>query len=265
MALHNFLNDNQKEIGICLEGVLDKITKMVIAKNSKIQSLIKQNEILSTTLQEKSVKQKKTVVLSQKNNTGKYLKEIKKTNNLLNFILKKQISARKDNENQIKNGQFEAFKVVANELENKKNKIREQDTIIEGLQQDKNVLETKLRVANSSFEDTKRENNILLDKNSLLVKNLENKTAENKTLEEQNKDFELLKTKYGVAEGVVFQLKNVIEQNNRLVQEQKNEIETIKAELKNKSIKVVELKGIFVEILDEFNDILQRVNQDEWR
>jgi hypothetical protein len=265
MALHNFLNDKQKEIGICLEEVLDNMTKMVIAKNNKIQSLIRQNENLNAILQEKSIKQKKTIAIPQKNNMGKYLKEVKKINNLLSFILKKQILARQDSENQIKNGQFEAFKVVVNELENKKNKIGEQETIIDELQQNKNVLETKLQIANSLLEDVKRENGILLDKNNQLVKNLENKTAENEMLKEQNKDFDLLKTKYGVAEGVVSQLKNVVEQNNRLMQEQKNEIETIKAELKIKNINVMELKGIFVEILDEFNDILQRVNQDEWR
>jgi hypothetical protein len=265
MVLHNFLNSKQVEIGDCLDGVLNKVSKIIVTKNNKIQSLIKQNEELNNKIQKQDKNRIIGNIIKQKNSFGKYLKEIKKNNNLLRFILTKQLSIRKEGENYVKSGQLEAFKVVVNEIENKKNKILEQEELIIELQREKSNLETKIQIINATVEEVKKENEVLLDKNTQIIIKSENQENEILILKQQSKELELLKTKYSNSEGVILQLNGVLEQKNTVILEQNNEIEKFKTELKNKNLKIMELKDFFVEILDDFNDILQRVNQDEWR
>jgi hypothetical protein len=186
----------------------------------------------------------------------KYVKSLKKINALIEFSLKQKILIKNEDKSLVKNDQLEAFKIVINDLECKKNKIKEQTEIIEQLQENENNLRNTLK-------NTQEENAVLQMQNAKNMKLLDEKNVEIDVLREQNKNFELLKIKYSDMENMLFQLKISNEEKNKDIFIQNNAVETIKLELKEKNMKIVEIKNNFIEIFDDFNDILQRVNQNE--
>ncbi|MDR0572077.1 MAG: hypothetical protein LBG48_04470 [Rickettsiales bacterium] len=258
MELYNFLDGEQKEIGVCLERLFGRTKEIVVARNNKIQNLIKQNEILTEERDKALSKKNKTKIriLGSKHYFIRYVKGLKKVNTLLKFYLKQQILLKDENKNLVKNDQLEAFKIVINDLEYKKDKIKEQALVIEQLQKNENDLKISLK-------NIQEEKSILQTQNTKNLELLSEKDVEINVLREQNKNFELLKVKYSDMENAVFQFKISNEEKDRDILRQNNTVETMIQELKEKNLKIVEIKNNFFEIFDEFNDILQRINQNE--
>ncbi|MDR0571375.1 MAG: hypothetical protein LBG48_00825 [Rickettsiales bacterium] len=250
MELRDLLGKEQKEIENYLGELFDGVLKRIETKNDEIQDLTKQ-------LEEKiNTPRSKVPPLYFGRYFVKYIKNLKQTVDILQFFLKQKIIAKNESQSLVKDDQLEAFKVVINELEYKKDKIKEQAATIEQLQRERDNLSV-------ISDNTQKQNEILQTQNAQSTELLNEKNTEINILREQNKNFELLKVKYSDMENTVFQLRINDEEKNKNILTQANTIENLKQEIKEKNLRIIEIRNIFVEIFDEFNDILQRINQNE--
>ncbi|MDR2778405.1 MAG: hypothetical protein LBB13_02790 [Rickettsiales bacterium] len=205
---------------------LAKTTEDVISqKNKKIHLLTAENASLHEKLNgELKIAKKNSIKIIT--GVGE-LYALRKNRKLSRDLLAKEITLRNlrksvseikkenDNKNIINSREMTAFKIIALELEEKEKIIKNNQILMESMENER--------------------------------KNL---TREKKEIEKMNSeimsDLEFLKVKNNNLENAsLTQLKT---------------IETLSKELQNKGEKVVDLKNQFLQLLDSYNDILQRIS-----
>lgn len=205
---------------------LDKLSKtaanIIVQKNNKILSLNTKNSLLNEDIKSKFKKNIKSIT------SAKELYLIKENNNLIKKLIRKE----------------------------RKNKELK-----------KNILEIQREVNNKSFINTKdmtafkivalelEEKEKIIGSNKILIGKLEN---DNKSLLSELEKVKVEKLELENRIGYLENKNKDIENVNNL---QINTIETITKELQNKNEKTMELKNYFMEILDNFNDLLQMVDE----
>lgn len=205
---------------------LDKLSKtaanIIVQKNNKIISLNTENSLLNEDIKSKFKKNIKSIT------STKELYLVKENNKLIKKLVRKE----------------------------KKNKELK-----------KNILEIQKEIENKSFINTKdmtafkivalelEEKEKIIGNNKNLISKLENDKKNLLSELEKVKSEKLeLENKIGYIENKNKDIENV---NNLQI----NTIETITKELKNKNEKIMELKNYFIEILDNFNDLLQMMDE----
>lgn len=220
--LDTFLSEQK----LIILNSLDKLSKtaanIIVQKNNKIISLNTENSLLNEDIKSKFKKNIKSIT------STKELYLVKENNKLIKKLVRKE----------------------------KKNKELK-----------KNILEIQKEIENKSFINTKdmtafkivalelEEKEKIIGNNKNLISKLENDKKNLLSELEKVKSEKLeLENKIGYIENKNKDIENV---NNLQI----NTIETITKELKNKNEKIMELKNYFIEILDNFNDLLQMMDE----
>ena len=296
LEFKNILSNGEKEIQNSLQELLDIMKDKIKKKNSTIIQL--QNEIRTKDemiLQEQKKNQeqddfeKKYNQLIQKEaereiSTEKnddLIKKILKTNKRICKILKKKyhlqqkkikytfhrknikiflflrdkylLTATERTHNNVVNKEdMEAFKIIMLDLEGKKTKINELNEELKIKSEENENLTNDLRKQQELFDKT------ILEKNNLQTINNNYKSM----LEEQDVQ---LKKYVNISEENVknqFEIQNLeiqLKEKNTLSTAQQNIIKQLENTLKEKDIKINELKNRFFELVNDFNNILSRI------
>ncbi|MDR2760677.1 MAG: hypothetical protein LBB09_02410, partial [Rickettsiales bacterium] len=186
----------------------------------------------------------------------KYLREIKRNNIISSRFLAQQIAIKSEEKSLVKNEQLEAFKIIIGDVENKKK-------LIENLRMENDDLAKELDETKKFAENLVGEKRRLEELGARDADDLEKKRREIELLRTQIKDFELLGAKCENQESIIAQLRAGLEENAGLSAIQSNAIKTLQREAENRNIKIVEIKNLFVEAFDNYNDLLQRINWEE--
>lgn len=220
--LNDFLLDRKKLIFDLLDKLSKTASDIIIQKNNKILTinnekyrLDEQIEALKKTKKARKIPDINDLFLSKKNNNlfKKLIKKELKIRKLRNDILKIKDESESNDFKDVR--EMTAFKVIARELEEKENIIRNNSLTIEKLDKEKQSLQQELATSKNN--------------ESMLEKKLQNLEIKNRELED-NSDYQL------------------------------STIRTLTNEKKTKNEKIMELKEYFLEILDSYNDILQKVS-----
>jgi chromosome segregation ATPase len=222
-----FLSLKRTEITEITDGLVSALKDLVMQKNNKI--LLLNNKI--NELEEKNKKQNKTI-------DSNLFRKILKLNNP--DLLKVRIN----------NKLFK--KILKKEL-----KIKNLRKIIEKLR-DKNsktsVINTKEMTAFKLIAVELDEKEKIIKNNNVTIDNLKNeKNSLNKNIDIYLDEIEELKNK----------INTLNNENRKLTTSNDSQLQTIGAltdELQNKNKKIMDLKDSFIEILDNYNNILEQVN-----
>ena len=296
LEFKNILSNGEKEIQNSLQELLDIMKDKIKKKNSTIIQL--QNEIRTKDemiLQEQKKNQeqddfeKKYNQLIQKEaereiSTEKnddLIKKILKTNKRICKILKKKYhlqqkkikytfyrknikiflflrdkylltATERTNNNVVNKEDMEAFKIIMLDLEGKKTKINELNEELKIKSEENENLTNDLRKQQELFDKT------ILEKNNLQTINNNYKSM----LEEQDIQ---LKKYINISEENIknqFEIQNLeiqLKEKNTLSTAQQNIIKQLENTLKEKDIKINELKNRFFELVNDFNNILSRI------
>ena len=296
LEFKNILSNGEKEIQNSLQELLDIMKDKIKKKNSTIIQL--QNEIRTKDemiLQEQKKNQeqddfeKKYNQLIQKEaereiSTEKnddLIKKILKTNKRICKILKKKYhlqqkkikytfyrknikiflflrdkylltATERTNNNVVNKEDMEAFKIIMLDLEGKKTKINELNEELKIKSEENENLTNDLRKQQELLDKT------ILEKNNLQTINNNYKSM----LEEQDVQ---LKKYVNISEENVknqFEIQNLeiqLKEKNTLSTAQQNIIKQLENTLKEKDIKINELKNRFFELVNDFNNILSRI------
>ncbi len=231
-SVKNLLFDKKNEINASFDSLLSTVKSIMDRKNKEIFSLKKEIEILtSKKINDNNIKNK---IFISKIIFNELL--ISKNNNKL---FKKTIKAEiKSNKVKIKyNDKINQIKSEYNEkLNSNENKINTKDM-------------TAFKIIAMELEEKEKINKdcfTTIDKLKIENKNLKN------NIEAFTKENEVLKNKI-----IILNEKNLNLVN--LNKSQLNTIETLTKEMKNKSEKISDLKNYFLEILDNYNNIIQEM------
>lgn len=220
--LDEFLSDKRKLIFDSLDRLSKIASDIIIQKNNKILKINNKKHIL-----DEQIKNLEGARIIGKLPSIGELISIRKNNKLFKKLLKKELKIKKlksdiikikeesESKDFIDTREMTAFKVIARELEEKENIVRNNSLTIEKLDREKQSLLQEL--------ETSKSNENTLEKKLL---NLEHRNQE---LEDINN----------------YQLST---------------IKTLTNDLKIKNEKIIELKEYFLQILDSYNDILQKVS-----
>lgn len=220
--LDEFLSDKRKLIFDSLDRLSKIASDIIIQKNNKILKINNEKHIL-----DEQIKNLEGARIIGKLPSIGELISIRKNNKLFKKLLKKELKIKKlksdiikikeesESKDFIDTREMTAFKVIARELEEKENIVRNNSLTIEKLDREKQSLLQEL--------ETSKSNENTLEKKLL---NLEHRNQE---LEDINN----------------YQLST---------------IKTLTNDLKIKNEKIIELKEYFLQILDSYNDILQKVS-----
>ncbi len=220
--LEEFLSDKRKLIFDSLDRLSKIASDIIIQKNNKILKINNEKHIL-----DEQIKNLEGARIIGKLPSIGELISIRKNNKLFKKLLKKELKIKKlksdiikikeesESKDFIDTREMTAFKVIARELEEKENIVRNNSLTIEKLDREKQSLLQEL--------ETSKSNENTLEKKLL---NLEHRNQE---LEDINN----------------YQLST---------------IKTLTNDLKIKNEKIIELKEYFLQILDSYNDILQKVS-----
>lgn len=220
--LDEFLSDKRKLIFDSLDRLSKIASDIIIQKNNKILKINNEKHILD----EQIKNLEGTRIIGKLPSIGELI-SIRKNNKLFKKLLKKELKIKKlksdiikikeesESKDFIDTREMTAFKVIARELEEKENIVRNNSLTIEKLDREKQSLLQEL--------ETSKSNENTLEKKLL---NLEHRNQE---LEDINN----------------YQLST---------------IKTLTNDLKIKNEKIIELKEYFLQILDSYNDILQKVS-----
>ncbi len=220
--LDEFLSDKRKLIFDSLDRLSKIASDIIIQKNNKILKINNEKHIL-----DEQIKNLEGIRIIGKLPSIGELISIRKNNKLFKKLLKKELKIKKlksdiikikeesESKDFIDTREMTAFKVIARELEEKENIVRNNSLTIEKLDREKQSLLQEL--------ETSKSNENTLEKKLL---NLEHRNQE---LEDINN----------------YQLST---------------IKTLTNDLKIKNEKIIELKEYFLQILDSYNDILQKVS-----
>lgn len=253
--MKNLLLEQKEEFKVSFERILNKVKNLIANKNYIIDKLSLEKKHLKQKISSKKNKFK----LKNKYNFIKFSSKLflekshkyKLFNNLINFDKnknsKKEIVLNKD---------FEALKLIADELENKKNLLGEKTEEI-----------FKLSTLNVSLNDElskiKRElENVNIEKNNLKL-SLEESKKTNDILYQQIKNLNEINENNLKYKDNYLNTRNDLNEKNKIHEIQQNTVITLTKNLEDKNDKLLELKKNFIELLNDFNDILLKVEEND--
>ncbi len=220
--INNFLLEKKSLIFDSLDKLSKTASDIIVQKNNRILVINNEKHDLN-----KKIESLESIKVSRKLPNINELLFIRKNNKLCKKLIKKEIKISKLKKDIIK---------VKEESENKDIIDAREMTAFKVIARELEEKEKIIRNNNTTIEKFDKERQLLLQEveNNRDSKNiLEGKLSK---LEIRNKELE--------------------EINNY----QLNTIKTLTNELKNKNEKIMELKDYFIQILDSYNDILQKVS-----
>ncbi|MDR1498676.1 MAG: hypothetical protein LBS34_00105 [Rickettsiales bacterium] len=206
-----------------IDRLLGTIQGIIVQKNNKILSL---NGEINRLNEEGQRKSKVSSVIIPKNMVSASVNEllvIKKNNKLLRRLVKKELKLNELKQITVKS------QIKGDEI----------DTI--------NIKEmAAFKLIATELEEKEK----VIENNKIIIKNKD----------DENQEYgKKLKELYSRMEELSRENKKLTDSNGL----QLSTIETLTTEMQNKNRKIAELKAYFLEILDDYNDILQQVEQQE--